>query len=67
MAEVIWVCLLADSLEQTRVGVDNLPHCVVAVCWVDGQPVALAADVGQAAREATLLAAGLCKNHVTQA
>lgn len=41
---------------------DNLPHCVMAVCWVNSQPVALAANVGQAASEATLLAAGLCSN-----
>ena len=51
----------ADSLEAARVGVNNLSHCITAVCWVDGQPVALAAHVGQTASEATVLAARLCK------
>lgn len=40
---------------------DDLPHCIMAVCWVNGQPVALAEDVGQAASGAAVLAAGLCK------
>lgn len=46
-----------NLLEAARIGVDNLSHCVTAVCWVYGQPVALAAHVGQAASEATVLAA----------
>ena len=53
-----------DLLEAAREGVNNLAHCVMAVGWVDGQPVALAAQVGQTAGEDTALAAGLC-NHTS--
>lgn len=55
----------ANSLEAARVGVHNLPHCVMAVGRMDSQPIALAAHVGQAAGEHTALATRLCSHVAT--
>jgi len=41
--------------------VNNLPHTVTSITWVDGHLVLLAAQVGQAARHAAVLTAWLCK------
>ena len=45
------------------VGVDNLPHTVTGVARVDSHLVLLAAQVGQAAGQAAVLAAWLCTPH----
>jgi hypothetical protein len=45
--------------------VHNLSHSVMAVGWVDAEAVPLAAQVGEAARESTTLAAGLCNGMST--
>ena len=54
-----------DILEAAWEGVDNLSHCVMAVGWVYAEAVPLAAQVGEAARESTPLAAGLCNGMST--
>ena len=47
-------------LEAAGVGMDNFANSVTAVVWMDSEPVALAAHVGQATGEDTALTTWLC-------
>ncbi len=54
-----------DRPDTARVGVHNLPHAVSTVTGVNGHLVLLAAQVGQAACRAAVLAARLCRAPVS--